>query len=85
MAGADAWGCGSAATRVLRLDPRAAAAAVDDGEGDPAMMGHVEGADAVEGDDDDGAAAAGDEGENGAAAGADSNARLMWWLKMTTL
>ena len=56
MAGADAWGCGSAATRVLRLDPRAAAAAVDDGEGDPATMGHVEGADAVEEDDDDGAA-----------------------------
>ena len=34
-AAADAWGCGSAATRVLRLEPRAAAAAVDDGEGEP--------------------------------------------------
>ena len=34
-AGADARGCGSAATRVLRLEPRAVAVAVDDGEGEP--------------------------------------------------
>ena len=79
MAGADAWGCGSAATRVLRLDPRAAAAAVDDGEGDSATMEHIESADAAEGDDDVGAAAAGDEGKNGAAAGADGNGALMCW------